>query len=236
MPNIPTHSPEIPLRRKFSCLSARVVWSSSVSGMIAAASCSPQFSICISLAPLRSSAIASSFLGGVPYNQHHYHHSSSSSRKKWQQPSFWKDVSSRVLKIQRLYGTEYPLFAKAREIAAGTGNSNQKKCNKGATCKPKNGDWKHPIHPYNTVRSHNLYYCVLVRKWGPIHRDVCQPGVVRQSLPQVLQRHTIKLLQLKMCCSWSFHLEDFLLELVHHRLIVPGLKPRLTFDETLLPT
>ena len=137
MRNIPTHSPEIPLRRKFSCLSARVVWSSSVSAMIAAASCSPQFSICISLAPLRSSAIASSFLGGVPYNQHHYHHSSSS-KKKWQQRSFWKDVSSRVLKIQRLYGTQYPLFAKAREIAARTGNSNQKKCDKGATGQPAN--------------------------------------------------------------------------------------------------
>ena len=81
MPNIPTHSPEIPLRRKFSCLSARVVRSSSVSAMIAAASCSPQNSICISLAPLRSSASASPFLSGVPYNQHHYHHSSSRSKK-----------------------------------------------------------------------------------------------------------------------------------------------------------
>ena len=73
MPNIPTHSPEIPLRRKFSFLSASVVWSSSVSARISAASCSPQFSICISLAPLRSSPIASSFLGGAPYNQHHHH-------------------------------------------------------------------------------------------------------------------------------------------------------------------
>ena len=87
MPNIPTHSPEIRLRRKFSCLSARVVWPSSVSAMIAAASCSPQFSICISLAPLRSSASASPFLSGVPHNQHHHHHSSSRSKKR-QQPSF----------------------------------------------------------------------------------------------------------------------------------------------------
>ena len=69
MPNVPTHSPEIPLRRKFSCLSARVVWSSRVSAMIAAASRSPQFSICTSLAPLRSSASASPFLSGVPYIQ-----------------------------------------------------------------------------------------------------------------------------------------------------------------------
>ena len=107
MPNIPTHSPEIPLRRKFSFLSASVVWSSSVSAMISAASRSPQFSICISLAPLRSSAIASSFLGVVRHNQHHHHHHHHSRRsnKKRQQPSFWKDVSSRVLKIQHLYRT-----------------------------------------------------------------------------------------------------------------------------------
>ena len=63
MPNIPTHSPEIPLRRKFRCLSAAVDLSSSASAMTVT-SFSSQFSICTSLAPLRSSAIASSFLSG----------------------------------------------------------------------------------------------------------------------------------------------------------------------------
>ena len=103
-PNIPTHSPEIPLRRKSSCLSARVVWSSSVSAMIAAASCSPQFSICISLAPLRSSAVASPVLSGVPHNQHH-HHSSSRSKKKTTTTVFLERCFVAGLKIQHLYRT-----------------------------------------------------------------------------------------------------------------------------------
>ena len=81
-----------------------------------------------------------------------------------------------------------------------------------------------------------MYYCVLVRQWGPTHRDVCELGVVRQSLPQVVERHAVKLLQLKLGCGGSLHLEDFLLELVDRGRIVPGVKSRLKFDEIHLPT
>ena len=114
MPNIPTHSPEIPLRRKFSCLSAACC-------LIQQRFCN-DLRCCIMQSTIFHLYIASSTSKqcnciivpqcGVPYNQHrflfvpqphHHHSSSSSSRKKWQQPSFWKDVSSRVLKIQRLY-------------------------------------------------------------------------------------------------------------------------------------
>ena len=64
----------------------------------------------------------------------------------------------------------------------------------------------------------------MVREWGPAHRDVCELGVVRQSLPQVVERHTVKLLQLKLGCRGSLNLEDFLLELVDRGRIVPGVE------------
>ena len=114
MQNIPTHSPEIRLRRKFSCLSAAVDLWSSASAMTVA-SFNSQFSICTSLAPLWSSATASSFLSGwhswrrlwicVGGTRLLGFRLQQQQQNTWRQPSFWNDVLSSVSKIQRLYRT-----------------------------------------------------------------------------------------------------------------------------------
>ena len=50
----------------------------------------------------------------------------------------------------------------------------------------------------------------------------------------VVERHTVKFLQLKLGCGGSFHLEDFLLELVNRCRIVPGVKSRCEIRWNLL--